>query len=123
RRVVLVAEAGKMMAELVNEDVFGEAGIDGGGRLIVEDASSAVLLLVHEDLEELVRRRGCDVAQRTIVEREHVALGIEDVVLRADRGAAIVARSRPVDAALRGRHIDRAYVEVLLPGLERLGIE
>ena len=59
-RVVLIAEAREVMSELVNEHVFGEAAVDGGRRLIVEDSAAAVLLFVDQDLDEVVRcrRRG-----------------------------------------------------------------
>ena len=67
--VVLVAEAGEVMAELVDEDVFGVRGVDGRRRLEVVDAAAAVLLLVDEDLEVLVRRSRRDVAERAIVVR------------------------------------------------------
>ena len=65
--VVLVAEAGEVVAELVDEDVVGERGVDRGRRLVVEDAAAAVLRLVDQDLEELVRRGRRDVAQRAVV--------------------------------------------------------
>src|SRR5205085_6815776 len=102
------------MSELVHEDVLGESGVDRGRRLIAKDSAAAVLLLIHEDLEIVVRRRGRDLAQRMIVEREHVALRIEDVVLDAGERAAIVLRPRTMNAALRRRQIERAHIEILL---------
>src|SRR3954467_5366384 len=107
------------MSELVHEYVFGEAGVDRGRGLIAKDSAAAVLLLVDEDLEVIVRRRRRDLAQRMVVERQHVTLRIEDVVFDAGQRAAIVLRARTMNAALRRRQIERANVEVLLPALER----
>jgi hypothetical protein len=44
------------MRELVHEHVLREAGVDRRGRLPVVNPSAAVLLLIHEDLDELVWR-------------------------------------------------------------------
>ena len=56
-RVVLVGQPREVMAELVHEHVLGVRMIDRRGCLEVEDAAAAVLLLVDEHLDELVRRR------------------------------------------------------------------
>ena len=108
RRVVLVGERGEVMAELVDEHVRRERAVDRRGRLIVEDAAAAVGPFVDQDLDELVGRGRRGVAQRPVVEREHVALGIEDVVFRRQRRAAEHAGIRAVDAALGRRQVQRA---------------
>ena len=58
-----------------------------------------------------------------IIQREHVTLRIEDVVLDAGRRAAIVVRARAMNAALCLNEIERAHVEVLFAALERLSVE
>src|SRR5687767_3885716 len=108
------------MAELVDEHVLRKAGIYGCRCLVVEDATASVLLLVGEDLDELVRRGCRRVAECPIVERQQVALGIEDVVLGGDWRAAERADVRTVDARLRRWQFQPANVEVVLPALERL---
>ena len=111
--VVLVGQAGEVMAELVHEDV-GREGVVGGHRGVqVEDAAAAVLAVVHHDLDELVgRRRRRPRAARLLSKVEHVALGAEGVVGGAQRRAAVDAVRGPRHAALVGRRVDGPHVEV-----------
>src|SRR5947207_2503269 len=107
-----------MMTKFMYENIFGKRAVDTGGRLIVEDPAAAVCFLVDENLQEVVRRGRRDIAHAVIVERQHVALRIEDVVLHAGRGAPIVARARPMHSALRLDEIERAHIEITLAALE-----
>src|SRR5438552_488319 len=58
-----------------------------------------------------------------VVEREHVALRIEDVVLHAGGRASVVSGARTMHAALRLHDFEGANVEIFLSALERLGVE
>ena len=101
--VVLVGERREVMAELVDEDVRRPDAVGGDGAVEPEDAATAVGRGVGQDLDDVVRRVGGDVAERPVVEREDVALGAEGVVGRADRRAPVDAVRRPRDARLRAR--------------------
>ena len=73
--------------------MYGAHDAVGGDRAVqAVDAAAAVRRGVGQDLDHLVRRVRGDVAKRLVLERQHVALGIEGVVGGADRRA-------PVDAA------------------------
>ncbi len=109
-----------MVPELVDEDVFRERAVHRRGRHVVEDPAAAVRALVHQDLDELVRGRRGGVAQRAVVERQHVALRVEDVVLGRQRRATKDAGVRPVDAAFGRGDVERPHVEVAAAALVRL---
>ena len=109
-----------MVAELVDEDVLGERGVGRSRRLVVVDAAAAVLGVVDEDLEDVVRGLGRGVAQGAVVVREHVALRAEDVVLNLERRPPEDLRLRAVRAPFAGREVEGADVEVGLPRPERL---
>src|SRR5512138_1370749 len=81
RGVVLIAQPGEMMTKFMHENVLCKSCINGRRGLVVEDPAAAVLLLVDQNLQEVVRSRRGGVAQSAVVQRQHVALGIEDVVL------------------------------------------
>src|SRR5438445_808826 len=72
RGVVLVGESRDVMPELVDEDVRRPDAVGRDGAVQPEDAAAAVRRAVHEDLHGVVRRVGRDVAERLVVEREHV---------------------------------------------------
>ena len=75
--------------------------------------------LFDEDLDDVVRRVGRDVAERLVLEREDVALGVEGVIRGADRRSPVDVLRRPRDARLRGRRDEAPHVDVALPLLER----
>ena len=107
------------MAELVHEDVGRELVVRGHRRVEVVDASPAVLAVVDHDLDEVVGRRGRDLAQPRVVEGEHVALGSEGVVGGAHRAAPLDAVGQARDAAFVGGDVDRPDVEVAAALAER----
>ena len=123
RGVVLVGQPGEVVPELVDEHVLGEAGVGRRGCLEVEDAAAAVLRLVDEDLDELVRRGRGRVAQGAVVVRQEVALGVEDVVLGRERRAPELAGARAGDAGVGRREVEAPDVEVAAPAAERLLVE
>ena len=55
-----------MVAELVDEDVVGERGVRGAGRLTVEDAAAAVLRSLTRISTNSYGACGGDVAQRAL---------------------------------------------------------
>ena len=70
---------------------------------------------------DVVRRRRRDVAHRAVVERERVALAVEDVVRR--RRAACAGSRRCAACSRRSRDVGRSIARTLksrLPALERL---
>ena len=119
RRVVLVGEAGDVMPELVHEDVRRPDAVGRDGAVEAVDAAAAVGRAVGQDLDDVVRRVRGDVAERLVLEREHVALGVERVVGRADRRPAVDVLRRPRDARLRRRGRQPPDVDVALAFLER----
>ena len=124
RRVVLVGETGEVMPELVDEDVVGKLMIGRDGAVEVEDAAAAVGLAVDHDLDDVVGSPRCQVAERPILEGQHVALRAEGVVGGADRRAPVNAVRRPGDARCGGRRTQAPDVEVVAPlGERRLGEE
>ena len=102
-RVVLVGERREVMAELVDEDVRRPHAVGGHGAVQAVDAAAAVGGAVGQDLDDVVRRVGGEVAEGAVVEGEDVALGVEGVVGRADRRAPMNALRRPRHARLRRR--------------------
>ncbi len=104
----------------MDEHVFGERAAHGCRRLVVEDPAAAVGPLVDEDLDELVRGGGRRVPQRPVVERQHVAFRVEDVVLRRHRRPAVDAGVRPVHAALGRGQLQGAHVKIRPPAPEGL---
>ena len=111
------------MAELVDEDVRRPRAVGGDGAVQAEDAAAAVGRAVGQDLDDVVRRVRGDVAERPVLEREDVALGVERVVGRADRRPPVDALRRPRDAGLRRGGRESPDVDVALPFLERRGRE
>jgi hypothetical protein len=59
------------------------------------------------------------VAERPVVERQDIALRVEDVVLRGNRRPPEHASVRTVDPRFRRRQVERADVEVTPAALER----
>ena len=118
-RVVLVGEAGEVVAELVDEDVGREGVVGGDGGVEVEDPAAPVLPPVDHDLHDVVGGRGRRLAHALVVEGEDVALGAEGVVGRAQGRAAVDAVRGARHAALLRRGVERPDVEVGLALLER----
>ena len=107
------------MSELVHENLAGAFVVDSDGALQVEDAAAAIFGIVHKNLDHVVGRGSGRVPQRAVVVGQHVALEIEDVVLRRQRGMAIDAISRMGDARFRRRDVETAYIEIGLAAPER----
>jgi hypothetical protein len=78
--VVLVSKIGEVMSELVYEDVRCPHAVGGNGAVEPENPSPAVGISIHQDFDELIRRKLRNLAKRVIVEREYVALAVECVI-------------------------------------------
>ena len=107
-----------MVSELVDEDIGREGVVGGHRRVEVEDAASAVLPSVDDDLHHVVGGGRRHLAQALVVEVQHVAFRAESVVGRAQRRAPVDAVRGPRDPALLGRSVERPHVEVGLALLE-----
>ena len=114
RGVVLVAQPGEVVPELVDDQVVGETRIGRRRRVQPEDPAAAVLPFVDQDQDKIVRHGRRRIAPRSVVERQDVALGIEAVVPRAERGIPKHSRPRPRNPGMIGRCPDGAHVEIAL---------
>src|ERR1700674_5453301 len=101
------------MPKLVNEDVIRETVIGRHGAVEVENSAAAISAIVGEDFDEFVWSKLRNLAQRAIIESEHITFGAEGVVSCTQRRVAIGAGRRPGDAALGSRRAKRPHVEVL----------
>src|SRR5713101_221453 len=117
---ILVAQPAKVVSELVDKQIDGIRVVRRCGGLVVEDSSATVGALVHQDGQEIVRRRGSGIAQGAVVVGEDVPLGIECAVVRRKRRAAEDAGVRPADAALGRWQIEGADIEIGFAAVERL---
>ena len=118
RGVVLIGQAGEVVPELMNEQVVGPVVPRRDGREGVEDPAAAVGLVVDQYGDELVGRPRSDVAQRTVLEREHVTLGPEGIVGRTHRSAPVHAGGGPRDARLGRWRAESPDVEIVASGPE-----
>src|SRR5262249_41018838 len=110
---------GDVMTELVHEDVRRPYAVGRDRAVQAVDAAAAVGRAVDENLDDLVRRVGGEVAKRLVLEAEDVALRIERVVGRSDRRAPIDPLRWTRDARRScGRH-ESPHVDVTLAVLER----
>jgi hypothetical protein len=107
-----------MVAEFVHEQVVGPFVAGRGGAELAEDATAAIGFVIHQNLDELVRRVLGDPAQRRVIEREHIALAAEDVVARAQCGSVVHAGRGTRDARFGGRYRQRPDVEIVRALLE-----
>ena len=123
RRVVLVGQSGEVMTELVDEHVLGEPGVGRRRCLKIEDPATAILRLVDENLEKLVRGRRRRVPEGSVVVGQDVALRIEDVVLGRQRRPTELPGAWPADTGLGRWQVEPPHVEVTLPAPERLLVE
>ena len=103
------------MTELVHEDVRRPDAVGRNRAVETEDASATVGGAVRQNLDEFVRRVRGDVAERLVLEGQHVALGIERVVGGADRRLPVDVLRRSRDPRLRGRWTETPDVDVGLP--------
>src|SRR6185436_11725067 len=88
-----------------------------------EDASAAIGAAVGQDLDELVRSEGGDVAHGAVLEGQDIAFGAEGVVARAHGRAAVDTGRRARDAGLQGGRTETPDVEVAPALLEGRGGE
>src|SRR5262245_21301371 len=100
------------MTELVHEDVRRPHAVGRDGAVQTENAAAAVGSAVDENLDDVVRRVGGDVAERLVLEGEDVTLRVERVEHRADRRATIDALRRPRYTGLRRRRREAPHVDV-----------
>src|SRR5471032_998183 len=123
RSVILVGQAGEVVAEFVHEQIVGPVVVGGRRAELAEDAAAAVGVVVDQDFDELIRRVLRQLAQGAIVGGQHITLAAEDVVAGAERRGVIDAGGRPRNARLRGRRRDGPDVEILGPLAERRHLE
>ena len=102
---VLVSEPGKVVRELMDEDILGGAIRRRDRRLLVEDSASAVPLIVDEDSNHIVRCRRGEVAESPVVGGQCIALDSEDVEFNSDWHSS---------------RLQQSDVEVRSAGFERL---
>src|SRR5215207_3752807 len=77
RRVVLVRQRCEVVTKLVNKNVIGKSIVGSDGAIEIEDSTAAVSPIVHEHFNEFVRRKLRRLAQRVIVEGQHIAFRSE----------------------------------------------
>src|SRR6266851_9570479 len=111
------------MPKLMNEDVVRETIIGGYGAVDVENSATAISSIVGEYLNEFIRSKLGDFAQRVIIEGEHITFGTKGVVSCAQRRVAIDAGRRPRDAALSSGRAKRPHIEIFPVFFEGRGCE
>src|SRR6266700_461419 len=79
--IIFVPKVGKVMAELVHEDLNPSWIIDAHGRVKTEDAAVTVLIGVHDNSHHIVRRKRSHGANGAIVERECMTRLTENIEL------------------------------------------
>src|SRR5437899_2463025 len=79
--IVFVAKIGKMMAELVHEDLNASRIVNAHSRVKTEYAAITVLIGIHDNSHHIVRRKRRHGANGAIVERERITRLTENIEL------------------------------------------
>src|SRR5262249_60893503 len=95
RRVVLIRKSRKMMTEFVNENIRRLLAVCGNRAVQAEDSAASVCPGIRDDLDELVRRKGRNVPERSILKSQDIPLRTESVVTCTQRRPAVHTRGRP----------------------------
>src|SRR5438874_6328354 len=79
--IVFVPKIGKVMAELVHEDLNASRIVNTHCRVKTEDAAVTVLIGIYDDSHHIVRRKRSHGANGAIVERERITRLTENIEL------------------------------------------
>src|SRR5437879_282989 len=79
--IIFVPKIGKVMAELVHEDLNASWIIDAHCRIESENSSIAIVLRVYDNSHHIVRRKRSHGANGAIVERECITRLTENIEL------------------------------------------
>src|SRR6266704_2448671 len=94
RSVILIRQPREVMPEFMYENIRRPLTVGCDGRTQIEYPASSVGLSVYQNLDEFIRRKGGNIAQRTIVGSQNVALSIESVICGSQRRAMMNSARR-----------------------------
>ena len=120
--VVLIPKVREVVPEFMDEDANGGRKINADRGVEPKIASVPILLGVHHNPHHVIGGKRCHAANGTIIERQGVTLGAENIKLRTEKRVAVDARRRMRHTRVRRRRADRPDVEILAALLEgRIG--
>src|SRR5262245_63834145 len=106
------------MTEFVNENIRRLLTVCGDRTVQPKDSTASVCSGIRNDLDEVVRRKGRNIPEHSILKSQDIPLRTEAIVTCSQRRPTVHARRRPRNSGLRRSRTESPHIEIVPPFLK-----